>query len=43
MTLGLARRIAERIWLRALGTPPKFLASLGTSDTLRTLSAIAGG
>jgi hypothetical protein len=33
--------ITERIWLRAFGTPPKFLAMLGTSDTLRTLGDIA--
>jgi len=26
--------ITERIWLRAFCTPPKFLATLGTSDTL---------
>ena len=36
-SLKLARRITERIWLRAFGTSPKFLASLGTSDTLETL------
>jgi len=36
-------QITERIWLRAFGTPPKFLASLGTSDTCGTLSKIAVG
>jgi len=30
----LSHRLTERIWLRAFGTLPKFLASLGTSDTL---------
>jgi hypothetical protein len=28
------RRLTERVWLRAFGTPPKLLAPLGTSDTL---------
>jgi hypothetical protein len=33
-------RLTEHIWLRAFSTPPKFLATLGTSDTLGTLYAI---
>jgi hypothetical protein len=33
-------RLTKRIWLRAFGTPHKFLASLGTSDTLGTLAEI---
>lgn len=34
-------RLTERIWLRAFGTSPKFLAPLGTSDTLDTLGDMA--
>lgn len=37
----MQRRLTERIWLRAFGTPLKFLAPLGTSDTLGTLDEIS--
>ena len=35
--------LTERIWLRAFGTPPKFLALLGTSDALEPSAEIANG
>jgi hypothetical protein len=39
INLKLARHITECIWLQ-LTPPPKFLATLGTSDTLKPLDEV---